>query len=103
MSAGLLTYRRSRIGAHEGAGREVANLEIRIHRDLCMASGQCAFHAPNTFDIDDEMKVTVLAPGDADGIDDDHAIRAAIASCPTRALELVGHEPAEGTDTDAAQ
>jgi ferredoxin len=84
----------------------VANLEIRIHRDLCMASGQCTFHAPNTFDIDDEMKVIVLAPGDADGIDDDRAVLAAVSSCPTRALELVDHvdhEEREGMDADATE
>jgi ferredoxin len=39
------------------------------------------FHAPNTFDFDDEMKAVVL-----DERDRDEQVRAAVEGCPTRAL-----------------
>jgi ferredoxin len=59
-------------------------LEIHIDRELCMGSGNCAFHAPSTFDLDDEMKAVVT---DAEG-DDDDKIRLAVEACPTLALSL---------------
>ena len=37
-------------------------LSIKIDRERCMGSGNCAFHAPNTFDLDDEMKAIVVDP-----------------------------------------
>jgi ferredoxin len=58
---------------------------IRVERDRCMGSGSCSFHAPRTFDIDDDMKVVVL---DGDDADSEAAIRAAVESCPTRAITL---------------
>jgi ferredoxin len=45
-------------------------LEIHIDRERCMGSGNCAFHAPATFDLDDEMKAIV------------------IDACPTLALSI---------------
>ena len=30
-------------------------LSIKVDRERCMGSGNCAFHAPNTFDLDDEF------------------------------------------------
>jgi ferredoxin len=66
-----------------------SELSIEIDRELCMGSGTCTFHAPDTFDIDDEMKVVLL-----DGPHDDaEAIRAAVDGCPTRALRVVGTGP----------
>jgi ferredoxin len=59
-------------------------LEIHIDRERCMGSGNCAFHAPSTFDLDDEMKAVVT---DADG-DDEEKIRLAVEACPTLALSL---------------
>src|SRR5881398_3513053 len=59
-------------------------LSIKIDRELCMGSGNCAFHAPNTFDLDDEMKVIVV---DAEG-DPDEKIRLAVDGCPTLALSI---------------
>jgi len=61
-----------------------SRLEIVVDRVRCMGSGSCSFHAPNTFDLDDEMRVVVL-----EGRDSDAAIRAAVESCPTRALTVV--------------
>jgi ferredoxin len=58
---------------------------IEIDRELCMGSATCTFHAPDTFDVDDDMKVVLL-----DGPHDDTAaIRAAVDGCPTRALRLI--------------
>ena len=59
-------------------------LSINIDRERCMGSGNCAFHAPNTFDLDDEMKAIVV---NADG-DPDDKIRLAVDGCPTLALSL---------------
>jgi ferredoxin len=55
-----------------------------------MGSGTCTFHAPDTFDVDEELKVVLLdGPHDPEA-----AIRAAVDGCPTRALRLVESEPA---------
>ena len=59
-------------------------LQIHTDRERCMGSGNCAFHAPGTFDLDDEMKVIVL---DATG-DPDDRIRLAVDGCPTLALSI---------------
>ena len=59
-------------------------LRIEIDRARCMGSGECSYHAPATFDIDDEMKVVVLDP---DG-DPEAKIRLAVESCPTNALRV---------------
>ena len=59
-------------------------LSIDVDREKCMGSGNCAFHAPNTFDIDDQMKVVVLDP---EG-DPDDKLRNAVEGCPTDALRI---------------
>ena len=59
-------------------------LSIKIDRERCMGSGNCAFHAPNTFDLDDEMKAVVIDPGG----DADDKIKLAVDGCPTLALSL---------------
>jgi ferredoxin len=59
-------------------------LRIHIDRERCMGSGNCAFHAPNTFDLDDEMKAVVI---DSAG-DSDDKVRLAVDGCPTMALSL---------------
>ena len=61
-------------------------LKIEIDRERCMGSGTCTFHAPNTFDLDDETRA-VLLPGPIDAID---MVRAAIQGCPTQALRMTG-------------
>jgi len=63
-------------------------VKIVVDRAKCMGSGNCAFFAPNTFDLDDELKVVVLDPG-GDSPDD---LDAAVAGCPTRALSLAPGE-----------
>jgi ferredoxin len=60
-------------------------LEINIDREACMGSGNCAFYAPATFDLDGDLKAIVIDPaGDAE-----ERIRLAADGCPTRAISLV--------------
>ena len=59
-------------------------MRITIDRERCMGSGNCAFWAPNTFDLDDDMKAVVVA---ADG-DAPEKVRNAVEACPTHALAL---------------
>lgn len=69
--------------------------EIRIDRELCTGSGSCSFHAPGTFDLDDDdMKVLLL-----DGRDSADAIIAAVDSCPSGALSLASAPQTTPTDT----
>jgi len=60
-----------------------SRLLVQVDRDRCMGSGSCAFHAPETFDLDDTAKVLLL-----DTRDPDDRIRAAVESCPTKAIIL---------------
>ena len=63
------------------SARATGIVRITIDRERCMGSGNCAFHAPATFDLDDDMKAIVI---DADG---DPATRCgAVDGCPTLAL-----------------
>lgn len=59
-------------------------MRITIDRERCMGSGNCAFWAPATFDLDDEMKAVVVDPGGDAG----DRIRNAVEACPTHALAL---------------
>ena len=59
-------------------------LSINVDREKCMGSGNCAFHAPSTFDLDDDMKAIVI---DAAG-DPEDKIRLAVDGCPTLALSF---------------
>jgi ferredoxin len=59
-------------------------LDIRIDRETCMGSGNCAFWAPGVFDLDDDGIAVVLDPTAAD---DDKIIMAA-QGCPTQAISV---------------
>lgn len=72
--------------------RRIDLVRITIDRERCMGSGNCAFWAPSTFDLDDDMKVVLLA-GEAGG-DPLDKVRNAVDACPTHALGLAGPEPA---------
>ncbi len=61
-------------------------LRIEVDRERCMGSGECTYHAPATFDLDGELKATVVDP---DG-DPPEKVRLAVDSCPTRALKVDG-------------
>jgi ferredoxin len=71
----------------------VSSLRVHVDRDRCQGTGSCAFHAPGRFDVGDDVKVVVL-----DGPASDAELRAAVESCPTRALTL---EPT-GAGTEGA-
>jgi ferredoxin len=71
-----------------------SELVVTVDRGVCMGSGTCSFHAPNTFDLDDECKVVLL-----DTRDPDDNIRAAADACPTRAITLT--VPPSGEHADA--
>jgi ferredoxin len=71
-------------------------VRITIDRERCMGSGNCAFWAPSTFDVDDDMKVVLLV-GDgavASSSDPVDKLRNAVEACPTHALALVDTERA---------
>jgi ferredoxin len=57
-------------------------MRITIDRERCMGSGNCSFMAPDTFDLDDDMKAVVIDP-DGDGVD---AVALAADGCPTKAI-----------------
>lgn len=59
-------------------------LKIRIDRDTCMGSGNCSFHAPATFDLDDDLRAIVVNPAG----DPDAKIRLAADACPTRSITV---------------
>jgi ferredoxin len=59
-------------------------LRIEVDRERCMGSGNCAFHAPATFDLDDDLKAIVLDP---DG-DPPAKVHLAVEGCPTAALRV---------------
>ena len=37
-------------------------MKIKVDRDLCTGAGTCVVVAPNTFDLDDELKAFVKNP-----------------------------------------
>jgi ferredoxin len=65
--------------------RRIDLVRITIDRERCMGSGNCAFWAPSTFDLDDEMKAIVIDP-EGDRAD---KVRNAVEACPTHALALI--------------
>jgi ferredoxin len=60
-------------------------LDISVDRERCMGSGNCAFYAPNTFDVGDDMVAHVVDPSG----DDEDKVRLAADGCPTQAIRLV--------------
>ncbi|HET6836157.1 MAG TPA: ferredoxin [Acidimicrobiales bacterium] len=57
---------------------------IVVDRERCIGSGNCSFYAPNTFDLDDELKSVVIDPAGDDGAD----ARAAAEGCPVNAITI---------------
>jgi ferredoxin len=67
-----------------GRQSERARRRIVVDRDRCIGSGNCSFFAPNTFDLDDELKSVVIDPaGDEPG-----DLRAAVEGCPVNAIGI---------------
>jgi ferredoxin len=67
-----------------GPGRS----RIVVDRERCIGSGNCSFYAPNTFDLDDDLKSVVIDPAGDDPAD----VRAAAEGCPVNAISI--HENA---------
>lgn len=65
-------------------------MKIKIDRNLCIGAGSCSVIAPETFELDDELKARVKNP---EGNDRDTIIDAA-KSCPVLAITL---EEEDGT------
>lgn len=65
------------------------SLKIRIDRDLCIGAGTCVVLAPNTFDLDDELKAVLK---NEEKKDSDEDILAAARSCPVLAIFLEDSE-----------
>jgi ferredoxin len=59
---------------------------IVVDRQRCIGSGNCCFYAPNTFDLDDELKSVVVDPCGDDASD----VRAAVEGCPVNAISIHG-------------
>ncbi|HEY5252865.1 MAG TPA: ferredoxin [Acidimicrobiales bacterium] len=59
-------------------------LQILINGDKCMGSGNCAFWAPQAFDLDDDGLSVVLEPAQAD----ESQLFQAREGCPTGAISL---------------
>lgn len=60
------------------------SLEVRVDRERCMGSGNCAFRSPETFDLDDECIAVVVGDPAADA----ERVRHAVDECPTGALSI---------------
>ncbi len=59
-------------------------LDVEIDRDVCMGSGNCLYHAPGGFDLDDDGVAFVVDPG---GAPVDSFVEAA-RHCPTGAISV---------------
>jgi ferredoxin len=59
-------------------------LVVTIDRDRCMGSGMCTFHAPDTFDLDEESRSVIIDPA----LSDVEGIETAAATCPTEAITV---------------
>jgi ferredoxin len=62
------------------------SLRVDIDRDKCMGSGNCAYWAPEVFDLDDDGIACVVA----DPAPHEERVRLAIENCPTGALGAPG-------------
>ena len=57
---------------------------IVVDRERCIGSGNCSFYAPNTFELDDELKSVVVDPEGDNSAD----VRAAVEGCPVNAIGI---------------
>ncbi len=62
----------------------MSKYQIKIDRQKCIGCGTCSALAPNTFEIDNDMKAKVKNPNG----NDEKTILQAAQSCPTEAIEL---------------
>ncbi len=57
-------------------------MKIKVDRELCIGVGNCIAIAPTVFELDDENKAVVLAPGSVD----EKTLMEAAESCPANAI-----------------
>ena len=69
-------------------------VRIDVDRDRCIGSGNCSFYAASTFDLDDDLKVIVLAGSEHGEADAEGDVRAAAEGCPVKAITI--HDDPEG-------
>lgn len=60
------------------------DIEIRIHRPLCISAATCVVYAPSTFDLDED-NIAIIKTGEWDKFE---KIIAAAQSCPVLAIEV---------------
>ena len=60
------------------------DLEIRIHRPLCIGAATCVVYAPSTFDLDED-NIAIVKEGEWDRLE---KVIAAAQSCPVVAIEV---------------
>jgi ferredoxin len=70
-------------------------VKIQVDQDRCIGSGNCSFYAGGTFDLDDELKVVVIAGADSGQLDAEGDIRAAAEGCPVKAITIIDGEEGE--------
>ena len=59
-------------------------LEVRVDRGRCQGAGECVWHAPNSFTIDETIRsVPASPPGD-----DEETLLAAARGCPNMAITV---------------
>lgn len=68
-------------------------MKIKVDRSLCIGAGTCVVFAPNTFELDNELKAVLKrspehVEGESDKKDSDEDILTAAKSCPTLAIIL---------------
>ncbi len=59
-------------------------IEVRIDGEACMGSGNCAFWAPDSFELDDDGRGTVTDPEATD----EERLLVAANGCPVGAISL---------------
>ncbi|MBB5937026.1 ferredoxin [Streptomyces zagrosensis] len=71
-------------------------MKVRVEEDACVASGMCAYLAPEVFDQRDDDGVVVVLQ-EAPGEDQHEAVWDAVRNCPAQVLSLAdADDPAEG-------
>jgi ferredoxin len=65
----------------------MTRLEVRIDHDVCMSSGECAFHLPAVFDVDDESGQGVVKEGAVASATEDQLVDVA-RRCPNFAISV---------------
>ncbi len=73
---------------------------IRVDQERCIGSGNCSFYAGATFDLDDELKVVVIAGAESGQLDAEGDIRAAAEGCPVKAITIVESGDVAPTPTE---